>query len=260
MDASDVIKRNKQRAIYTNYQVLLNTQIACVAVNCVQGGCIVRYPTYEYRQDVIGGSADCACGCPPTVVPQAVEPMFSMVINASAPVSFAIITIDATESLVIDWGDGSRDVYTTIDDGGPGPIATATHTYAVPGTYTISGLSPIESGLFLLLASGIDVTSIIFTPVAKLTLSELDLSNNQLTTIDISNCPVLQVVDLRNNLLTVNAVNTILVDLVNNGFNTGTVNLENQTPAAAPSAGPPDGLAAITTLQTLPFNWTITVD
>lgn len=261
MYSSDVIQRNKQRAIYANFQALLNTQPTCVAESCIYGGCIVRYPTYEYRQDVAGGSLACGCGCPPTAAPTAVEPMFTMSLRVVEPVSFSIRTQYATDSLVVDWGDGSRDVYSTTADEQPGFKATVTHSYAIPGDYIISASSPTDAPLFRLDTSGLPINnkilSIEFTPIGKLLLTDIQLPNNQLSSIDISNCVNLAIIDLTNNLLTINAINTILVDLVNNGFNNGTASLDAQTPAAPPSGA---GATAYTTLTTPPRSWTITVD
>jgi hypothetical protein len=187
--------------------------------------------------------------------------MFTMSLRVVEPVSFSIRTQYATDSLVVDWGDGSRDVYSTTVDVAPGFNATVTHSYAIPGDYTISASSPTDASLFSINTIGLlvnnKILSIEFTPIGKSVLTDIQLPDNLLSSIDISNCVNLSNIDLTNNVLTINAINTILVDLVNNGFNGGTAALDAQTPAAPPSGA---GATAYTTLTTPPRSWTISVD
>jgi hypothetical protein len=65
LSESDRIRRIKDAALYSNFVNILNTQPNCIAVDCVNyGDCIVRYPTYEYRQNVKDGAKECDnCDC-----------------------------------------------------------------------------------------------------------------------------------------------------------------------------------------------------
>lgn len=81
---------------------------------------------------------------------------------------------------------------------------------------------------------------------------------NSLTTLDLSGNPKLTGVYTSSNALTVLAVNTILAQLVAFGLPDGQVVTAGQTPAAPPSAGPPDGIAAAASLVS--SGWIITTD
>jgi hypothetical protein len=81
-----------------------------------------------------------------------------------------------------------------------------------------------------------------------------------LITVDISTCPLLIYVALQNNSLPVLVVNTVLTQLVAFGHTGGTVTLIGQTPAAPPSVGPPNGIAAKAALLAEVPAWTVTTD
>ena len=84
--------------------------------------------------------------------------------------------------------------------------------------------------------------------------------SNALTALDISYNTLLTHLYCYSNQLTVLAVNTILANLVTFGHTGGTVNTSSQTPAAPPSAGPPDGLLAKAALLAETPAWTVTTD
>lgn len=101
-------------------------------------------------------------------------------------------------------------------------------------------------------------------------VTPIDLSHNvnlvillanvgYLTTVDISNNPHLINIQISNQKLTVLAVNKILVQLVTNGLLNGNVDTSSQTPAAAPTHGPPDGINAKQTLS-VGRGWTVSTD
>lgn len=71
--------------------------------------------------------------------------------------------------------------------------------------------------------------------------------------------PLLNYVDFSGNNISVDVVNDILVGLAINGLLNGYVDLSGQTPAAPPSVGPPDGIAAKAYLSSL-LGWTISTD
>lgn len=102
------------------------------------------------------------------------------------------------------------------------------------------------------------LTSLNLTGCAALTI--ITAYSNALTTCNISASPLLSQVDFTSNQLTVLAVNTILDTLANNGVTGGTVSLSGQTPAAPPSVGPPDGIAAKATLQAEVPSWNVFTD
>lgn len=81
-----------------------------------------------------------------------------------------------------------------------------------------------------------------------------------LNTIDISFFPNLTLLFLFDNTLTVLSVNTILTQLVTFGLQGGSVDTSGQTPAAPPSVGPPDGIAAVATLTGYATPWSVTTD
>lgn len=104
------------------------------------------------------------------------------------------------------------------------------------------------------------------TNITSLTLSGLpdleyvDTSDNaSLTTINVTNCPVLNELYFNVCALPVANVNFILHTLsASNAIDGGIVYLNNQTPAAVPTTGPPDGLAAWTALTNR--SWEVYVD
>jgi len=81
----------------------------------------------------------------------------------------------------------------------------------------------------------------------------LDISNNLLTSLLVSNCPFLGNLNASNNDLSDSAICQVLVDMDANGRTNGTLTLTgNSVPIGA------EGLAAITSLQGK--GWTVTVD
>lgn len=91
-------------------------------------------------------------------------------------------------------------------------------------------------------------------------LASLYCHQNSLTTVDINPCPLLTVLDFQVNELTVLAVNTILSQLVTFGLTGGQLELSPQTPAAPPSVGPPNGIAAKAALLAEIPAWAVTTD
>ena len=90
-------------------------------------------------------------------------------------------------------------------------------------------------------------------------LTILDLSLNNLVSLDISGTH-LTYLNVSGNKLPVNQVNLILSILAANGKTGGIADTSSQTPVAAPSAGPPDGIAAKSALQSETPAWTVTTD
>lgn len=65
MDASEIIRRNKQKAVYINLLQQVNQQQGCVAANCsTTSECIFRFPTYETMENYYGGQQICDNCCP----------------------------------------------------------------------------------------------------------------------------------------------------------------------------------------------------
>lgn len=67
MDASDIIRKLQAKTIYTNYKITLaDTQPPCNFSTCTgvlyTSTCIVNYPDYQLRNNVLEGKAACA-GC-----------------------------------------------------------------------------------------------------------------------------------------------------------------------------------------------------
>ena len=85
-------------------------------------------------------------------------------------------------------------------------------------------------------------------------------NTNPLTTVDISANPLLTVVEFQVCELTVATVNNILSKLVSFGLTGGTVYIESQTPAAAPSVGPPNGIVAKAALLAESPVWSVLTD
>ena len=61
MDASDLIKRNKVKAEWINYQQMAQLQTGCTVGCGLASSCIIRYPSYDFRNDIREGRAACAC-------------------------------------------------------------------------------------------------------------------------------------------------------------------------------------------------------
>ncbi len=63
MDASDIIARNKARAQWVNYFSTVNTWTqGCVTGNClstISTPCVVQYNSYEQRDIIRQGRAEC---------------------------------------------------------------------------------------------------------------------------------------------------------------------------------------------------------
>ena len=91
-------------------------------------------------------------------------------------------------------------------------------------------------------------------------LAAVYCDTNSITTLDISHNPLLTVVSCQVNTLSVAAVNTILAQLVTFGLTGGTVYLNAQTPAAPPSAGPPNGIVAKAALLAETPAWAVLTD
>ena len=141
---------------------------------------------------------------------------------------------------------------------------------------SISNLSSMP-GLSQLDVSGNSLTSLDVTGCLHLTslncdsnaLTSLDVthnpltflicSNNPIASLDVSHNPLLSYLDCSYTGRSVLDVNTILAQLVSNGVTGGTVNTI-QTPAAPPSTGPPDGVAAKAALLAETPVWQVFTD
>jgi len=86
------------------------------------------------------------------------------------------------------------------------------------------------------------------------------IASNPIAAVDISHNPLLTFVFVYNMSLSVLDVNTILAQLVTFGLTGGTCLIMGQTPAAPPSVGPPDGIAAKAALLAEIPAWTCTTD
>lgn len=82
-------------------------------------------------------------------------------------------------------------------------------------------------------------------------LSAVYFYNNNLSFIDVSVCPTLTIIDLSNNVLTTSAVDTVLIDLDDNGASNGNLNISNNSPRSSASDTAFDSLTA--------KNWSITL-
>ena len=181
-------------------------------------------------------------------------------------------------------------IYWTDNNGSFGPVDRATFfatadiasvsavTFSGVTVTSISNLSQLPA-LTLLYCNDNALTTLDVTGCTALTtlicyynaLTTLDVTSltaltalycsfNSLTTLDVSNNTALTTLYCDNNALTILAVNTILSDLVTNGQVGGTVDCSLQTPAAPPSAGPPNGIVANATLLAEVPAWTVTTD
>lgn len=137
-----------------------------------------------------------------------------------------------------------------------------------------------STSLVNLWCNGANLTSINVTGCQN--LQNLDVGNCNLTTLNISGCPsitgldcysnpslvsvyissstALAAMNAQNCKLSVNAVNDILDSIAQNSVTGGALTLNGQTPAAPPSVGPPDGIAAKANLMARVPPWTIFTD
>jgi hypothetical protein len=273
LSESDRIRRKRDAALYSNFVNILNTQPNCITADCVNyGDCIVRYPTYEYRQNVKDGAIACNCSCTQSLPEEITNILtFTIIINESfsyeslgTPI-FVVKTLDITPNFVVDWGDETEStIYTSnITDGvSPGYYPPLAHTYANPGIYNITMSIPEDAQLLSINVNGgsttNQITGLVISPVAKKTISEIDITNNSLSSIDLSNCEILGAITLTNNNLNSNSINTILNDILNTGPVSGVAQLDGQSPSAPPTTGPPDGIAAKAAL--ISNGWTVVTD
>jgi len=91
--------------------------------------------------------------------------------------------------------------------------------------------------------------------VASSTVTAITFVNNSLTSLDVSSCTALDELFVTSNNLSSSAVNTILIDLDNNGLSNGNVQLNGQSPSAPPTGG---GITAKANLQAK--GWTVVTD
>lgn len=144
-------------------------------------------------------------------------------------------------------------------------------TWAPSGTYGVwaTASTNTETGLPATLASEADFCTIFsleisVTNATSMTIASLpdlgyiDVSDCALTSVSISNCVALVELYFNFNQLSSAQVNQILYQLSTNAIDDGVVVLNNQTPAAPPTTGPPDGVAAKATLEGR--GWTVSVD
>jgi hypothetical protein len=136
-------------------------------------------------------------------------------------------------------------------------MASVTNIFLTSQALTaISNLGSLPA-LQVLIAESNFLTSVDLSHNPALTW--VDFWSNQLTTLDISANPLVTTLYVfGGNSLTVLAVNTILSQLVTFGLGGGTVNISGQVPAAPPSVGPPNGIAAAAAL--VAAGWTVTTD
>lgn len=97
-------------------------------------------------------------------------------------------------------------------------------------------------------------TSADFRGAFTVNVGSINIRNNSLTSLLVSNCPTLSTLNASNNNLSDAAVCQVLVDMDNNGRENGTLNLSgNSVPTGV------DGLAALDSLRTLK-GWDVSVD
>lgn len=66
MDASDIIKRLKEKTIYYNIQAQFSTAQAanrCIPANCGPNNCYYQFSNYQTRQDYFSGRYDVGSSC-----------------------------------------------------------------------------------------------------------------------------------------------------------------------------------------------------
>ena len=152
----------------------------------------------------------------------------------------------------------------TLNDG---TITAITNPAGLPALLNFS--TNYNAGLTSL--SFVGCTALQYLDCSSNTLTSLDVtgctalqtlycSTNTLTSLDVHLNTALQTLYCYSNTLTVLAINTVLSDLVMNAVTGGTVNCSNQTPAAPPSTGPPDGIAAVVALVAEVPPWSVTTD
>jgi hypothetical protein len=96
-------------------------------------------------------------------------------------------------------------------------------------------------------------TSADFRGAFTVNVGSINIRNNLLTSLLVSNCPTLSTLDASNNNLSDEAVCQVLIDMDNNGRENGTLNLSgNSVPTGV------DGLAALDSLRLK--DWDVTVD
>lgn len=106
-----------------------------------------------------------------------------------------------------------------------------------------------------------DLSGITFLTVSNCPgLISIQASSNLFTTMSVGSLTALNFANFSSGLLTIQAVNTILTQLVALGNTGGLVNLSLQTPAAPPSVGPPDGIAAKAALLAEVPPWAVATD
>ncbi len=62
MDASELTRKNKTIANWVNFRAFNQTQASCI-VNCgaTVSSCIIRYGSYDMRDQIREGRANCGC-------------------------------------------------------------------------------------------------------------------------------------------------------------------------------------------------------
>lgn len=96
-------------------------------------------------------------------------------------------------------------------------------------------------------------TSADFRGAFTVNVGSININNNSLTSLLVSNCPTLSTLNASNNNLSDGAVCQVLVDMDDNGRENGTLNLSgNSVPTGV------DGLAALDSLRTK--GWDVSVD
>lgn len=192
-------------------------------------------------------------------------------INAIGGISYNFdVNFSAFTDMQVNWGDN------TIENFTGDTVYTPTHNYAVSGNYNIGIIPAVESNLDGITFQTVPIISILnvdyFSNFLSLTIensnnfqsiNNIQFSNsittlllqnnslNQLFTIPIN----IETLSLNLNNLSTNDVSNILVQLVNNGINNGTVDVSSQTPLAPLNAS---GIAAKSTL--LLRGWVVTND
>jgi hypothetical protein len=168
MDASEIIRRNKQKAVYTNLLQQVNLQQNCVASNCsTSSECIFRFPTYETMENYYGGRQICDNCCPTTDT------------STSASSGFAInftTTLDLADNLYVVGGFvGQYNVF-DINNNSPSlhnPPITLTNSgqgvylikynssgvvqWATQMNFTLNPLNPVVISAPFVTTDGVDI-------------------------------------------------------------------------------------------------------
>lgn len=123
---------------------------------------------------------------------------------------FDVYAAKAGVVITIDWGDGNIEKFKTVKeerDWGVWYTFRAKHTYSQAGSHTIK----MTGALIGLGCNGDNLTSL---DVSKCTALEvIDCRENQLTSLDVSKCTTLEDLNCVYNQLSTNALNKILTDL-----------------------------------------------